>query len=303
MLKIIKATYGDKDVTDILNEKISQQLSICATNDLFGDPKIGVIKTLNVIYEIDNITYNSSIMEGDIFIAKPIISPIKIDNPTRTPNKVLCFTTSYQRQKMLRCCIFDILNQSYMNIHHVINIAYDSGSQPTLNAKIYDDILERYGDRLTISYNKNSDQHTNYMNAINSINNIDDYDIFIKIDDDDIYKSEYVENIVSFFQNNLIDISSSKVKTQLNNHYVRTGLYHNLGANPEGYDFNLTATFAFNRKALSLIYDLKCDGFEDFLWRDTWAKNNLVHGVVNNGDNMIWYIHGKNISTSDFFIK
>ena len=37
-----------------------------------------------------------------------------------------------------------------------------------------------------IKFNPNDTQHINHMNAIFSVSNIDEYDLFVKIDDDDI---------------------------------------------------------------------------------------------------------------------
>ena len=68
-------------------------------------------------------------------------------------------------------------------------------------------------------------------------------------------------------------------------------------------NFKMPPTFAFNLKALYLIKDIKTFyGFEDNMWRDTWCKNCKI-GEIDNTENIIWNIHGKNTSTSDFLIK
>jgi hypothetical protein len=65
----------------------------------------------------------------------------------------------------------------------------------------------------------------------------------------------------------------------------------------------MPSTFAFNLKALKLIKDLNTTyGFEDNMWRDVWCDNCKI-GEVDNTENVIWYIHGKNVSTADFLIK
>ena len=55
MLQIIKATYGDSDVTQkVLSLVKNGELRIRACNDLFGDPKPGVVKILTVVTSEDS---------------------------------------------------------------------------------------------------------------------------------------------------------------------------------------------------------------------------------------------------------
>lgn len=214
--------------------------------------------------------------------------------------KVLCFTTSYKRQKFLRGTILDILNQSYDNIVHSINLTSDKNKKNYLDEIIFDDLVS---DRVKIIYSKNLHQHYNHINAILGVENYEDFDIFIKIDDDDIYKKNYVLNIVDFFNNNDVDMVSSKLKYQLNGDLIFVGDYHNLGANPKNCDFKMPFTFAFNKKSLELIKNLNyIYGFEDNMWRDSWCDKVKIM-EIDNTENVIWNIHGKNTSTSDFLIK
>lgn len=212
--------------------------------------------------------------------------------------KVLCFTTSYNRQKFLRGCILDILNQTYPNIVHTINFSMDDVPKDNLNEKIFDDLIS---DRVKITYSKNSHQHENHMNAIYNIKNLNEFDIFVKIDDDEIYKRDYIKTIVDNFEN--VDVVSSKMKYQLNGSKIFIGDYNNLGGNPHNCDFKIPSTFAFNLRALNLIKNLnKYYGFEDNMWRHTWCGNTKIK-EIDNSENIIWYIHGKNTSTSEFLIK
>ena len=215
--------------------------------------------------------------------------------------KVLCFTPSLGRLKMLRSCIQDISNQTYQNIFHSVNITINQVVNREIDMlKIFDDLKS---DKNSVIFTPNQHQHNNHMNAIFAVNNYDEYDIFVKIDDDEIYKKDYIMTIVKYFEENDVDVISSKMKYQLNGNLFRIGDYNNLGANPENCDFKMPSTFAFNLKALKLIKDLNTTyGFEDNMWRDVWCDNCKI-GEVDNTENVIWYIHGKNVSTADFLIK
>lgn len=211
--------------------------------------------------------------------------------------KVLCFTTSYKRHKMLRGTIADIKNQSYKNLFHSINIAFDLGDNTDYSI-LYDDL-----ENVNIVYNENKHQHFNYINSIISVD-FNNYDLFVKIDDDDIYKKEYVKTIVDFFVNHPdVDVISSKIKYQLNGSILRWVDANNLGGNPELCDFKMPPTFAFNKKGLNQVLESKSIyGFEDHMWRDVWCKNCKI-AEINNQDNIIWHIHGQNVSTGNFLIK
>ena len=234
----------------------------------------------------------------------------KLDINKKKVNKVLCFTTSYNRLKMLRGCIMDIKNQTYPSTYHSINVTSGfkiekfnlksifspKSVDSELLQKLFDDLIS---EKCQIMYSWNLNQHLNHIKAIKATN-IDDYDVFVKIDDDDIYKKDYIQNIVDVFNNNDVDVISSKAIYQLNNNNVYKVNANNLGANPEGCDFKLPATFAFNRKALELIINIKDgQGFEDNMWRDAWCSQCKIL-EVDNTEQFIWHIHGKNISTSDF---
>jgi mannosyltransferase OCH1-like enzyme len=217
----------------------------------------------------------------------------------REIKKVLCFTTSYNRLKMLRSCISDIKNQTCKNVYHSINITNDNRNEH-LSLKIFDDIID---EKNFIVFNQNQNQHINHMLAITSVPNFEEYDIFVKIDDDDIYKKNYIKNIVDYFEKTNADVISSKATLQLNGSLPRVVEQHSLGGNPEGCDFKIPATFAFNKKALDLILQINTNyGFEDNMWRDVWCGQCII-GEVDNSNEYIWYIHGSNISTKDFLIE
>ena len=215
--------------------------------------------------------------------------------------KVLVFTCSNQRPHMLRQCILSIRNQSYENIVHSVNLTLRKNCTTTNYDMVYEDLIDK---KTIISYSENVNQNTNHLTAIKNIPDYESYDLFVKVDDDDIYKKDYIKNIVSFFENdNSVDVTSSKAKYQLNGFDIYQGNYKNLGANPANYEFNMPPTFAFNKKALASIINptnQELVGYADMKWRNAWSKNNLVHKEIDNTSQWIWHIHGKNMTTSSF---
>jgi hypothetical protein len=224
--------------------------------------------------------------------------------------KVLVFTSAYyKRAYMMRQSILSTINQTYTNLIHSVNITLDDTAITRNLSPLYDDIIEK-NNRILINYTKNYPHfgfsHFNNMKAITMVPNFDTYDIFIKMDDDDIHKSRYVENIVNIFSNNNVDIVSSKIDVQLNGYDLHDGPYDNLGGNPNNSTYHMPMTFAFNKKALNSIINLTesdvC-GHDDLMWRVAWEKNNLIHLPVDNAKQIIWNIHGDNASVGYFLRK
>lgn len=66
-MKIIKGTYGGKDVTEVISSKISNDnLLLKVNNDFAGDPQVGVKKWLEIEYEINGETLKDKWGEGTI---------------------------------------------------------------------------------------------------------------------------------------------------------------------------------------------------------------------------------------------
>jgi hypothetical protein len=141
------------------------------------------------------------------------------------------------------------------------------------------------------------------MEAIKSIDDYECYDVFIKMDDDDVYKADYVKNILTFFENNPgIDIVSSEIAFQLNGTEVYLANAKDLGGNAD-VEYKMPMTYAFNKKALDAIINLEQKdmfGFDDMIWRIIWRAYGLRHATIDNAEEIIWHIHGNNVSTSSF---
>jgi hypothetical protein len=141
------------------------------------------------------------------------------------------------------------------------------------------------------------------MAAIKAVEDYEDYDVFIKMDDDDVYKVDYVKNIVTFFEAHPnVDIVSSEIAFQLNGTEVYLANAKSLGGNTD-VEYKMPMTFAFNKKALDAIINLEQKdmfGFDDMIWRIIWKAYGLKHATIDNAEEVIWHIHGSNVSTSSF---
>jgi hypothetical protein len=235
------------------------------------------------------------------------------------PINFLLFTPSFDRPYMLRQCVLNIKNQSYSNFHHSIAI----NRNPTTSGN-YDDWNMDYGqneleyqellndvvdERWTINYYENSDQHVNYLRALKQVD-IDDYDYFVKIDDDEIHKRGYLASIAEYISaNDDFNVFTSKVSLKLNNCYLeRNGPWGNLGAVP--HEVGLPGTMVLDRIAIRDVIEMPTSEWEQGCFEDTaWLnylyekkKRTFVSGPPQS--NFIWHIHGgygagtPNISTS-----
>lgn len=211
---------------------------------------------------------------------------------------------------MLRQSILSGMNQSYENMIHSINITSDPDTQTKDFSPLYEDLEGKF----IVNQSENSKwgfSHFNNMKTIQFVPDWETYDIFVKMDDDDIYKKDYVKNIVEFFQSHPdIDVTSTKITHQLNGYdlYTRDSVYKydNLGGNPEGTNYAMPMTFAFTKRALDVIINLTISdvcGHDDLMWRVAWDKAGIKHELVDNSDEVIWHIHGKNASVGYWLIE
>jgi len=220
--------------------------------------------------------------------------------------KILCFTTSFNRPYHLYHTINSILNQSYKDIMYSVSLNIKDKSQIPEYQDLYSDLNDP---RLKININVNRDQHTNYLTAMKGFGHTD-FDLFIKIDDDDIYHKNYIKNSIEHFTNpaEKIDILSYYCKHHINNNFIR-GRMDNIGKwGPDGdskIQFGMPPTYIFNKAAYNVIEKITPEQvrqihmYEDNAWRQYWRKNNLISKVILPDHNMLTYIiHGNNTSSN-----
>lgn len=208
---------------------------------------------------------------------------------------------------MTRACVMNAQRQTYKNFVHSVNITVDD-LQYTRQVEFTTDVLlsDLQNPRLILDVRLNEQDtitnHFNNLSAIKAVPGWEQFDIYLKMDDDDIYLEKYVEEVVAFFTKNPnVDITSSAILIMLNGKNARICNNQNLGGNPTDTDYKMPMTFAFTKKALDVILPLTKEsicGFDDMMWRVAWEKAGLVHKAMDNSKNIIWHIHGQNVSTS-----
>lgn len=227
-------------------------------------------------------------VEQDDFIARP-----------------LCFTTSYNRPYELYNCINSILNQTYKDFQYAVSINIDSKDDEGKYKLLLSPFLT--DKRLSVFFTKNQSQHDNYLSPIKN-SKYDNYNLFLKIDDDDIYKPEYINTMIDIYKTKKPDIVSCKISTQINGGKIEYGNFESIGVwQPDVADkikFGMPFTYAFNKRALSILLKTthselsSIHHFEDPGWRTKWREAKIKSYVIDKSNNAIYNIHGKNTSSS-----
>ena len=185
--------------------------------------------------------------------------------------KYLLVTPSYNRPYMIRQCICNAKNQTYKNFIHSIAIQREEETNYNI---LYDDIIDN---RWVINYYKKPDLdwprsiHENHKNA--------DFNVY-----------------------------SFKLRNLLNNYHLESGDYRNLGGVPEEYGMPMTLVFdknamnsllLLNKEKEDVLWE-KYNGADDTIWANYWKDIGLKIKPCTATDNLIWHIHGKNVSTSQW---
>jgi hypothetical protein len=158
--------------------------------------------------------------------------------------------------------------------------------------------------RLTIVYNKNNHQQINYIKAMTATNK--EYDLYIKIDDDDIYTKDYIKNSIEHFNNNDCDILSYTCNKHINGQYIKNKIA-SIGEWKEDKNaqikFGMPSSFIFNKQAFDLIKNITVEQsrsvhpFEDGAWKSVWRQNNLKSVIIDTDYTYIYNIHHNNTSS------
>lgn len=216
--------------------------------------------------------------------------------------RVLAFTASKGRPHQLVNCALQMQAQSYPVDHSIfINHPDAIASQDTTNyANLILKYIQNPKGKVTIGYGKSGSQHQNHTSAIN-LSRVQDYDIFLKIDDDDFYFPDYVKSVVDSWFAQRWDFSGSHSDGMMKGEeWQRVRLLHSLGEGrgDEGVIKVMPPTMAFSRAAIQKILSIPEPEtkWEDKAWRQLMAKERQLKSEVRKAAPFMYNLHGGNIS-------
>jgi hypothetical protein len=224
--------------------------------------------------------------------------------------RVLAFTCSMERPFFLRCCALQMRQQTYPVDHCIyINHPEAGASSDHYNyISLLMDLVPQQG-RLLLRYGRSGTQQFNHMQALR-LADLNQYDLFLKIDDDDVYRQDYVQRVVDDYLAHAWDFSGGASQGILDGpKWGRRNRCTHLGMEPEdlriGVAKMMPSSYAFSRKALALIQEVPGDQTvnEDILWRRLLTANAEIKTCFREKSRMAYHLHGKNFSTCDSFGK
>lgn len=221
--------------------------------------------------------------------------------------KVLAFMCSRHRPLMLRHAVLQMAAQSYpvdiavyINSNEVINDIYSTDYSDLIK-----DISDQINQKIHVKYGKSYHQHINHFEAINLVN-LNDYDLFLKIDDDDIYNLNYVKETVDDFIKNHWALSGIESNGTINGYQWKPNdTIKNMAMENSDLCCGMPGSWAFSREAIKAIstVDKNSPWFEDRLWKHHLEHHtDLKLSLRSNPNHSYHYnIHGKNTSTAHWF--
>ena len=110
---------------------------------------------------------------------------------------VLLFTASRKRPLLLDI-VFIKYKQTFPNTHciYLNSDSFNNDKDSSNLLTVMSDISINNGYEVFMGYGPSAHQHFNHMAALELVD-IDKFDLFLKIDDDDIYLPRYVEDVVN----------------------------------------------------------------------------------------------------------
>jgi hypothetical protein len=219
--------------------------------------------------------------------------------------RVLAFTPSRHRPLYLDRCIKQMQLQTYPCEHFVYLNSPDSDEHESLRALAAHLIADNPEPRPPIiTVGESARQHANYLTALAPAD-LDEYDLFVRVDDDDFYGRRYVENCVAEFEANRWDFSGCYSHGAIDNGRWLPGIeWRGLGQNARDKELGvpemMPPTYALSRRALDAVLGLVDDEahWEDAQWRLTLQLNREVRVAVRSQTDFVYHRHPGNISMS-----
>ena len=225
-----------------------------------------------------------------------------------TPVRALAFTCTAMRPYFIRCCVLQIQQQTYP-VDHVIYINHpdaEDRAEPYNYISLLNDLAPQHG-TLTIRYGRSGTQQFNHMQAL-ELADLDRYDLFLKIDDDDVYRRGYIQDVAADYVKQGWDFSGTHAHGIMDGtKWGPRNCCQHLGMEPRDIELGVAemmpSSYAFTRKALDAIRTIPAtiDKNEDILWRRSLAENEQIKKHVRKRSGMAYHLHGTNVSTWNSF--
>ena len=219
--------------------------------------------------------------------------------------RVLAFTASCHRPLMLRHCLLQIQNQTFPVDHAV----YVNSSESELKAyttlnyrKLIDDIVSCAKNRIFVGYGPSDLQAVNFKAAL-KLAPLTEYDLFLKVDDDDIYLHDYVKEVVEDFRKRRWDLSGTSATGQLNGYrWKPDAVMKDLGQasidRELGIPTFMPSSAAYSRAAIEdIMQSAEGPGADDQVFNRHLGMKGNYKLMFREGKNFVYNIHGKNKST------
>ena len=236
--------------------------------------------------------------------------------------KILAYTASAHRPLLLRHCIYQIQTQSYSLDHgiYINSKHYQEFTDTTNYCSLIDSIPIKKNNTVLVHYGQTLTHHLNHMAAIRLFN-WQDYDLFLKIDDDDIYKPNYVSDLVDDYLTNKWDFSGEISSGHINQEHwyanrslssfkinrdvqpITQAIADQLNLNisiltelPDYAQF-MPGTFVWNKKCMTIINSIEnILGSEDSIWRQLLCSIPDITVTKRKQSNYSYHRHSDNSS-------
>jgi hypothetical protein len=161
--------------------------------------------------------------------------------------------------------------------------------------------------RLVAGFGATEGQHANALAAL-ALVDLDAYDLFLKVDDDDVYEVDYAESCVRDFERRRWDFSGAPSVGYLDDReFNPRGTWDDLGYYDEdialGVDSFMPPTMAFSRRALDVVLALEDNrvDWEDMQWRRAIYADHTLVKRMRPGGNFHYNRHPRGVSNPDRF--
>lgn len=198
-------------------------------------------------------------------------------------HKFALLMTSYKRPSDLLRQIYAMMDQDYPKENYHMYVAV-KGIDDVSFAPFYS-IIQHFIEegRLDITLCSNSDQLTNFLDTIRVIPEeaLRQYDKFLKIDDDDFYRRDYLKQVNEFCKRHSPDMSTCA--RHMNSYLMKTGVCRTPYLQP-AYNSFYGNTLVFPYKLLNVIRRTEVDKDFRLFWERQIPK---AQGVGNTEDALI----------------